>query len=247
MIAFRTSSRRCCGWKAPIKSDFRLTRVATTLGGVAVPAGTTVMLLPGAANRDPRHFDCPAELRVDRPNARQNVAFARGVHSCPGGPLARIEGRVTIERILDRLKDIRLDEDTARTGQGIAVSTTCRSTFFAGWKHCTSNSPHHDDGTPARILPTSARAKRTRSVSAPRAAGQFMGEVIRGIEDVAGAFAFAATVRVGLAITLAGLAIAGQCVEFGRADYVAGFLGRHHVAQNVPFPRHGQPVDPRND
>lgn len=96
--------------ESPIKSDFRLARVATTLGGVAIPAGTTVMLLPGAANRDPRHFECPVELRVDRPNARQNVAFARGVHSCPGGPLARIEGRVTIERILDRLKDIRLDE-----------------------------------------------------------------------------------------------------------------------------------------
>jgi cytochrome P450 len=96
--------------ESPIKSDFRLTRVATTLGGVALPAGTTVMLLPGAANRDPRHFDCPAKLRVDRPNARQNVAFARGVHSCPGGPLARIEARVTVERILDRLNDIRLDE-----------------------------------------------------------------------------------------------------------------------------------------
>jgi cytochrome P450 len=96
--------------ESPIKSDFRLARVATTLGGVEVPAGMTVMLLPGAANRDPRHFDCPAELRVDRPNARQNVAFARGAHSCPGGPLARIEGRVTIERILDRLNDIRIDE-----------------------------------------------------------------------------------------------------------------------------------------
>jgi cytochrome P450 len=96
--------------ESPIKSDFRLTRVATTLAGVDLPAGTTVMLLPGAANRDPAHFDCPAELRVDRQNARQNVAFARGVHSCPGGPLARIEGRVTIERILDRLSDIRISE-----------------------------------------------------------------------------------------------------------------------------------------
>ena len=130
--------------ESPIKSDFRLARVATTLGGVAVPAGTTVMLLPGAANRDPRHFDCPAELRVDRPNARQNVAFARGVHSCPGGPLARIEGRVTIDRILDRLKDIRLEE--ARHGPpGIVGSTMCRSTFFAGWKHCTSSSPRTPD------------------------------------------------------------------------------------------------------
>jgi cytochrome P450 len=96
--------------ESPIKTDFRLTRTATTLGGVELPAGTTVMLLPGAANRDPRHFDRPAELRVNRPNARQNVAFARGAHSCPGGPLARIEGRVSLERILDRLKDIRLDE-----------------------------------------------------------------------------------------------------------------------------------------
>jgi cytochrome P450 len=96
--------------ESPIKSDFRLARRATTLGGVAIPAGTTIMLLPGAANRDPAHFDCPAELQIGRPNARQNVAFARGVHSCPGGPLARIEGRVTIERLLDRLQDIRIDE-----------------------------------------------------------------------------------------------------------------------------------------
>jgi len=96
--------------ESPIKSDFRLARKATTLAGVEIPAGTTMMLLPGAANRDPTHFECPAELRIDRPNARQNVAFARGVHSCPGGPLARIEGRVTIERMLDRLRDIRIDE-----------------------------------------------------------------------------------------------------------------------------------------
>ena len=96
--------------ESPIKSDFRLTRVSTSLAGVDIPAGTKIMLLPGAANRDPAHFACPAELQVDRPNARQNVAFARGVHSCPGGPLARIEGRVTVERILDRLSDIRLDE-----------------------------------------------------------------------------------------------------------------------------------------
>lgn len=96
--------------ESPIKSDFRLTRVSTSLGGVDLPAGTKIMLLPGAANRDPAHFECPAELRVDRPNARQNVAFARGVHSCPGAPLARIEGRVTIQRILERVKDIRIDE-----------------------------------------------------------------------------------------------------------------------------------------
>jgi cytochrome P450 len=96
--------------ESPIKSDFRLTTRATTLGGVKLPTGATVMLLPGAANRDPKRFECPSELRIDRKNARQNVAFARGAHSCPGGPLARIERRVTIERILDRVNEIRLDE-----------------------------------------------------------------------------------------------------------------------------------------
>jgi cytochrome P450 len=69
------------------------------------------MLLNGAANRDPRRFECPHDLRVDRPNAQAHIAFGRGVHSCPGGPLARAEGRVSLERILDRMRDIRLSEE----------------------------------------------------------------------------------------------------------------------------------------
>ena len=69
------------------------------------------MLLNGAANRDPRRFECPAEFRIDRPNAQSHIAFGRGVHSCPGGPLARAEGRVSLERILDRMRNIRLSEE----------------------------------------------------------------------------------------------------------------------------------------
>jgi cytochrome P450 len=69
------------------------------------------MLLNGAANRDPRRFECPGEFRVDRPNVKEHVAFGRGAHACPGGPLARAEGRVSIERILHRMRDIRLAED----------------------------------------------------------------------------------------------------------------------------------------
>jgi cytochrome P450 len=132
--------------ESPIKSDFRLTRVATALAGVDLPAGTTMMLLPGAANRDPAHFDCPEELRVDRPNARQNVAFARGVHSCPGGPLARIEGRVTIERILDRLSDVRIYPKPTTDRRTHADSTTRRCTSCAGWKRSTSSSARNHDG-----------------------------------------------------------------------------------------------------
>jgi cytochrome P450 len=69
------------------------------------------MMLNGAANRDPRRFECPAELRIDRPNAESHMAFGRGAHSCPGGPLARVEARVSLERILDRTRDIRLSEE----------------------------------------------------------------------------------------------------------------------------------------
>ncbi|MGK8506611.1 cytochrome P450 [Nocardia asiatica] len=96
---------------SPVKSGFRLAKRATTIGEVDIPVGSTVMFCPGAANRDPRRFDHPHEFRLDRPNFREHMAFGRGVHSCPGGPLARVEGRVSIERILDRMLDIGIDEE----------------------------------------------------------------------------------------------------------------------------------------
>jgi cytochrome P450 len=96
--------------ESPVKTDFRLTRRSTRVGGVDIKAGTPVMLLNGAVNRDPKRFECPDEFRIDRPNAQAHMAFGRGAHSCPGGSLARVEGRVSLERILDRMHDIRLDE-----------------------------------------------------------------------------------------------------------------------------------------
>jgi cytochrome P450 len=96
--------------ESPVKADFRLTRRTTSIGGVEVTAGTPVMLLNGAANRDPRRFECPAEFHIDRPNVQSHMAFGRGAHSCPGGPLARAEGRVSVERILARTRNIRLSE-----------------------------------------------------------------------------------------------------------------------------------------
>jgi cytochrome P450 family 150 subfamily A5 len=97
-------------FESPVKGDFRLSRVPTTVGGVEIPAGKTVMVLNGAANRDPRHFDDPAAFDVDRTNARQHLAFGHGVHTCPGAPLARAEARVSIERLLDRMANITISE-----------------------------------------------------------------------------------------------------------------------------------------
>ena len=100
----------CLRIESPVKGDFRLARRSTTVGGVDIPAGTTVMVLNGAANRDPRRFAEPAEFRIDRRNAREHLTFGRGIHACPGGPLARAEGRVAITRMLERTSDIRISE-----------------------------------------------------------------------------------------------------------------------------------------
>jgi cytochrome P450 len=100
----------CLRFESPVKGDFRLARRSTEVGGVAIPAGTTVMVVNGAANRDPRRFDRPTEFEVERANARQHLAFGHGAHTCPGAPLARAEGRITVERFLDRMDGIRIDE-----------------------------------------------------------------------------------------------------------------------------------------
>ena len=101
----------CLRTESPVKSHFRLARTTTTIGDVDVPAGTIVMLLPGASNRDPRKFECPHEFRPDRSNVREHVAFGRGPHSCPGAPLARAEARISINRLLDRMANIRISEE----------------------------------------------------------------------------------------------------------------------------------------
>src|SRR6476469_4232027 len=101
----------CLRMDSPVKSVFRMARKTTTLGETPVPAGTTVMVSPGAANRVPGRFEKPHEFQLDRTNVREHIAFSRGIHSCPGAPLARVEGRVSIERLLDRLTDITISEE----------------------------------------------------------------------------------------------------------------------------------------
>ncbi len=100
----------CLRIESPVKGDFRLSRVPTTIGDQALGAGCTVMVINGAANRDPRRFEDPDSFDPERKNARQHLAFGRGIHSCPGAPLARAETRVGLERLLDRTTDIRISE-----------------------------------------------------------------------------------------------------------------------------------------
>ncbi|MGV0794242.1 cytochrome P450 [Mycolicibacterium sp. XJ1819] len=100
----------CLRIESPVKGDFRMSRVPTTVGEERLGAGATVMVINGAANRDPRRFEDPDTFDPERKNARQHLAFGRGIHSCPGAPLARAETRVGLERLLDRTTDIRISE-----------------------------------------------------------------------------------------------------------------------------------------
>ena len=97
--------------ESPVKSHFRMASTSTKVADVDIPAGTTVMVLPGACNRDARKFENPNEFQTDRGNVREQIAFIRGAHSCPGAPLARAEGRISLERILDRMQDITISEE----------------------------------------------------------------------------------------------------------------------------------------
>ena len=115
-------------FESPLRTQFRMARVRTTLGGVEVPAGASIMLIPGACNRDPRIFDTPHEFDLYRHNARNHLAFAQGIHTCVGAPLARAEARVALNRILDRTTNIAISE--AEHGPADARRYDYLPTFF---------------------------------------------------------------------------------------------------------------------
>ncbi|HEV2362044.1 MAG TPA: cytochrome P450 [Acidimicrobiales bacterium] len=98
-------------FESPLRAQFRMARTNVTVGDVDIRAGSTVMLLPGAANRDPRRFPNPGEFDLDRADAKYHIAFGHGIHHCAGAHLARAEGRVTVNRILDRTAEIAVSDE----------------------------------------------------------------------------------------------------------------------------------------
>ncbi|MEO7656686.1 MAG: cytochrome P450 [Sphingomicrobium sp.] len=100
----------CLRTEGPVKGDFRLAKKPTSLGGVEIPSGSFLFIANGAANRDSRKFENPAEFQLDRKNARLHVGFGAGRHACPGAPLARAETVVALNRMFDRTSNIRVSE-----------------------------------------------------------------------------------------------------------------------------------------
>jgi len=86
----------------------RRTTGPALIGGVAVPGGADLLLMLGAANRDPAVFPDPDRLNIRRPNARDNLSLGAGPHLCLGAPLARLQARIVLEEVSARLPGLRL-------------------------------------------------------------------------------------------------------------------------------------------
>jgi cytochrome P450 family 144 len=87
-------------FESPFRGHYRHVLRDTTLAGVEVPAEAHLLLMWGAANRDPAHFESPNDFRLDRTNAKDHVAFGKGAHFCVGAALARLEARIVLGMLL---------------------------------------------------------------------------------------------------------------------------------------------------
>jgi cytochrome P450 len=97
-------------WEPPLLNIMRTATEDTTVGGVAVPKGAAVSVNLGAANRDPSRWSDPDRFDVFR-EQKPHIAFAFGPHVCLGMHLARMETRVLLETLFERLPNLRLDPD----------------------------------------------------------------------------------------------------------------------------------------
>lgn len=93
-------------YEPPFRGHYRHVRTDTSLAGVDLPADSHLMLMWGAANRDPTHFEDSGQFRLDRPGAKGHLSFGRGVHFCVGAALARLEAQIVLRLLLDHTTEI---------------------------------------------------------------------------------------------------------------------------------------------
>ena len=98
----------------PLVSNRRRTTAPVRIGGREIPAGERLVVLWASANRDERVFVDPDEFRLDRDRA-DNLLYGRGVHDCPGAPLARLELRVLVEELLAATRQLEVASGGRRT------------------------------------------------------------------------------------------------------------------------------------
>lgn len=106
--------REALRYESSIQGFFRTASAPYRVGDVEIPSGARVLLLFGAANRDPRHYPDPDEFRVDR-DPRDHVGFGGGIHYCLGASLAEMEGAAVLRELLAATDRIELVGEIVRT------------------------------------------------------------------------------------------------------------------------------------
>jgi cytochrome P450 len=89
-------------FESPFRGHYRHVLRDTSLAGIELPAGSHLLLMWGAANRDPAHVDAPNEFRLNRTSVKDHVTFGKGAHFCVGAALARLEARIGLGMLLER-------------------------------------------------------------------------------------------------------------------------------------------------
>ncbi len=97
--------------ETPLLNITRLATKDTDIDGVSIPAGSTIMLMLAAANRDEVRYEQPDHFDITRANPRPHMSFGHGPHVCLGIHLARVEMRIAVNLLFDRLPELRLDPD----------------------------------------------------------------------------------------------------------------------------------------
>ncbi|WP_405059673.1 cytochrome P450 [Kribbella sp. NBC_01505] len=95
----------------PVQNTSRFVHEAVSIGGAEVPAGSWIMLILAAANRDPGVFSDPAVFDITRPRQAEHLSFASGIHYCLGAPLARLEAQIAFTELATRLPKLQRSED----------------------------------------------------------------------------------------------------------------------------------------
>ena len=100
-------------FEPPFRAHYRHVVHDTELCGVELPAGSGLLLLWGAANRDPAHFDDPNTFKLNRLSNKGHLSFGKGVHFCVGAALARLEAKVVLTHLIGRTSSLTV----ANTGR----------------------------------------------------------------------------------------------------------------------------------
>jgi cytochrome P450 len=96
-------------YRAPVQMMFRMTRRDVEVGGQVIPAGSLLFAVIGSANRDTKQFPDADRFDVKR-DPNPHIAFGHGIHSCIGAPLARLEGRIALDDLLELRGLARADD-----------------------------------------------------------------------------------------------------------------------------------------